>query len=432
MRTECSSALLGERYTRIDHGSGLEIYVFPKRMRNVYAVLAVKCGSFDNAFCVNGQAVERVPDGVAHFLEHKLFEDENGEDAFATFSAFGADANAYTTYDRTAYLFGCTEHFEENLTELLHFVRHPYFTERSVQKERGIIAEEIQMYEDSPWERVYQNLLGAMYHQHPVRQNVCGSVQSIQTITPQILYRYYQTFYTLSNMVLVVCGDVTPDMVEELADRVLTTASESSPKAERVLPNEPSTVASGYAEARMQTAKPIFNIGIKEDVLPLDPSARLRRDLTMGLLHEILFSQSGEFYSTLFEEGLLTPSFSSGYSSAPGMAFHCMSGESDAPEAVLERMRCFVARMCRDGIREEDFERCRRALYADEIRAYDSTEEIANRLLSFVFDGCDMLSIPSILLSLQKSEAEELLHNFWREDRLALSVILPLSAEKIK
>ncbi len=430
MKTEFSSALLRESYTHINHKSGLSVYVFPKRMSNVYAVLAVKCGSFDHAFCVDGENVERVPDGVAHFLEHKLFEDENGEDAFARFSALGADANAYTTYDRTAYLFNCTENFEENLTELLDFVRHPYFTERSVQKERGIIAEEIQMYEDSPWERVYQNLLCALYHQHPVRQNVCGTVHSIQKITPQILYRYYRTFYTLSNMVLVVCGDVTVETVETIVDRVLPLTSAVSPKVERVLPNEPNEVVCSRVEARMQTAKPIFNIGIKDDVLPLEPVARLRRDLTMGLLNEILFSQSGEFYSTLFEEGLLTPSFSSGYSSAPGMAFNCISGESQAPDQVLERMKTFLENMCRNGLRDDDFERCRRTLYADEIRAYDSTEEIANRLLSFVFDGCEMLSVPSVLLSLQKSEAEELLRSFWRPDRLALSVILPLSGEK--
>ena len=428
-RTEFFSPLLKEKYTRIDHDSGLAIYLFPKKMTSVYALFAVRYGSMDNTFSIDGEMVT-VPDGIAHFLEHKLFDNENGEDAFARFSAIGADANAYTSYNRTAYLFSCTDRFGEALAELLDFVTHPYFTEASVKKEQGIIIEEYRMYEDSPWERVYQNLLGALYHTHPVRNNICGTVKSIKKITPKLLYRCYEAFYRLSNMALVVCGDVDEEVLISIADRVLPAAPQKQTAMERIFPQEPADVARDRIDARMQVAKPIFSIGIKDDVPSNDPQMRLRRDLCMSLLNEILFSQSGEFYSALFEEGLITPSFSYGYSSAEGFAFNCITGESDTPEEVFARLREYLARVCADGLSDEAFERCRRALYSDEIRAYDSTEEIANRLLSFIFDGSEMFSVPQILLSITREELEELMRAVYGTERYSMSVILPSETAK--
>ncbi|MBQ8310042.1 MAG: insulinase family protein [Clostridia bacterium] len=428
--TECFSTLLKERYKRIDHDSGLRIYLFPKKMTSIYALFAVQYGSVDSSFSVDGESVT-VPDGIAHFLEHKLFDCENGEDAFARFSAIGADANAYTAYNRTAYLFSCTEHFSEALRELVDFVTHPYFTDASVKKEQGIIAEEIRMYEDSPWERVYQNLLAALYHVHPVRKNICGTVKSIKKITPALLYQCYEAFYQLSNMALIVCGDIEEGDILSVVDEILPSANDRVRQAAvRILPTEPQNVARERIEARMQVAKPIFSIGIKDDAPPTDPTQRLRRDLCMSLLNEILFSQAGEFYSTLFEEGLITPSFSYGYSSAEGFAFNCITGESNMPDTVLERLRQYVTRMCREGLSDEAFERCRRALYSDEIRAYDSTEEIANRLLSFVFEGSEMFSVPHILLSISRAELEALMRSFFGAERYSMSVILPSETAK--
>ena len=428
--TECFSTLLKERYKRIDHDSGLRIYLFPKKMTSIYALFAVQYGSVDSSFSVDGESVT-VPDGIAHFLEHKLFDCENGEDAFARFSAIGADANAYTAYNRTAYLFSCTEHFSEALRELVDFVTHPYFTDASVKKEQGIIAEEIRMYEDSPWERVYQNLLAALYHVHPVRKNICGTVKSIKKITPALLYQCYEAFYQLSNMALIVCGDIEEGDILSVVDEILPSANDRVRQAAvRILPTEPQNVARERIEARMQVAKPIFSIGIKDDAPPTDPTQRLRRDLCMSLLNEILFSQAGEFYSTLFEEGLITPSFSYGYSSAEGFAFNRITGESNMPDTVLERLRQYVTRMCREGLSDEAFERCRRALYSDEIRAYDSTEEIANRLLSFVFEGSEMFSVPHILLSISRAELEALMRSFFGAERYSMSVILPSETAK--
>ena len=425
-KTEYTSALLREKYTYIQHASGLPIYVFPKKMTNTYALFATKYGSLDTTFAVGEGKPVTVPDGIAHFLEHKLFEAPDGSDAFARFSALGADSNAYTDYTKTAYLFGCTENVEAALEELLHFVTEPHFTEESVKRERGIIAEEIREDEDSPWERAYQNLLKALYHKNPVRVSIGGTVKSIQKITPKLLYQCYNTFYRLDNMALVVCGNITPEAVAAVADRVLPTSSEAKEPIRRVFPEEPCEVRRARANAKMQVAKPIFNIGIKDNILPKEPEERLRRDLSITLLNEILFSQAGPFYAELFEAGLISPSFSFGYSSTERFAFTCISGDSQNPEAVYDHLIDYLNGVQKTGLSEEDFERCRRVMYSDEIRAYDSTDEIANRLLSFVFDGSEMFDVPAVLNSITKEELEELLHTLYQPQYFAMSVVRPL------
>jgi len=225
-KIEYTSALLREKYTYIEHASGLPIYVFPKAMTNTYALFATKYGSLDTTFAVGDGKPVTVPDGIAHFLEHKLFEAPDGTDTFTRFSALGADSNAYTDYNKTAYLFGCTENAEEALAELLTFVTQPHFTDESVARERGIIAEEIREDEDSPWERAYLNLLSALYHKNPVRKNIVGTVKTIQKITPKLLYKCYNAFYRLDNMALVVCGNITPEAVVAVADRILPASQE--------------------------------------------------------------------------------------------------------------------------------------------------------------------------------------------------------------
>ena len=425
-KIEYTSALLREKYTCVKHASGLSIYVFPKQMTNTYALFATKYGSLDTTFALGTGKPVTVPDGIAHFLEHKLFEAPDGSDAFARFSALGADSNAYTDYNKTAYLFGCTENVEEALEELLHFVTQPHFTEESVKRERGIIAEELREDEDSPWERAYQNLLKALYYKNPVRVSIGGTVKSIQKITPKLLYQCYEAFYRLDNMALVVCGNITPEAVVAVADRVLPATYEEKEPIHRIYPVEPEAVHRTRAEAKMQVAKPIFNIGIKDNVLPKEPKERLHRDLCITLLNEILFSQAGPFYAEQFEAGLISPSFSFGYSSTERFAFTCISGDSDTPEAVYDALIDYLEGVKKKGLSEEDFERCRRVMYSDEIRAYDSTDEIANRLLSFVFDGSELFDVPTVLQSITKEELEELLHTIYQPQYFAMSVVRPL------
>ena len=426
--TEFTSALLGERYVRIEHASGLPIYVFPKKLTTTYALFAVNFGSIDHAFCERGKEPIELPDGVAHFLEHKLFDNEGGYDSFERFASVGADANAYTSYNRTAYLFSCTSGFDQALSELLRFVTHPYFTDESVAKEQGIIAQEIREYEDNPWERCFQQLLEAMYHEHPVKKNICGTVESIAQITPTLLYECHRLFYDLSNMALVVCGDVSVEEVLRVADRELTGVHHCT--VDRCRVDEPIAVKEQYLECERAVSKPIFSIGIKDPFVPENAEERLRRDATMVLLDEILFSHSGEFYNTLFEENIITTNFAGGYSCARDFGFHSISGESDTPQIVLERLKAYLGRLLNEGLSQEDVERCRRVLYADELRSYDSTDEIAFRLQSYVLEGLDLFSYPQLLGEISREELEAALAQMLREECIALSVVRPTKEQK--
>ena len=428
-RTEFVSNLLGERYVRIDHESGLAIYIFPKALSTTYAILSARYGSVDRKFRLEGGPWVEVPDGVAHFLEHKLFENEDGSDSFERFSELGADANAYTTCNRTSYLFSCTDRFEESLEELLTFVTHPHFTKASVKREQGIIAEEIRMYDDNPWERCFQNLMEGLYEKNPIRVNICGTEKTISKITPKILNDCYRAFYQLSNMALIVCGEVEEETVLRVADRVLPKQGKMIP-VERWIESEDATAYRSRVSARMQVAKPIFSIGIKDGNVPTDPRERIRRDAAMSLLEEILFSRSGRFYNTLFEEGLITPSYSYGYSIAEGFAFHAITGESDDPEEIERRFLAFLEEAKREGVSREDFERCRRALYADVIRNYDSTEDIATELLTFVFDGGELFDYPSVIESLTWEEINTLLLELPDRSAFCLSAVYPMEGQE--
>ncbi len=218
---EVKSALLGDKYYRINHSSGLTIYLFPKKGYNSkYAIFGTRYGSVNNAFSLDGGKVKKVPDGIAHYLEHKMFECEDG-DAFLKYAKTGANANAYTSFDKTCYLFSCSDNFNQSLEILLDFVQRPYFTKETVAKEQGIIGQEIRMYDDSAEWRVMFNMLENMYHNHPVQLDIAGTVESIAEITPELLYDCYYTFYNLNNMVLCVAGDLTPEDILETADKLL-------------------------------------------------------------------------------------------------------------------------------------------------------------------------------------------------------------------
>lgn len=423
------SALLGEHYDRVLHRSGLTVYIFPKKLTTTYAILSAGYGAMDASFRTPDGGIVTVPDGVAHFLEHKLFDNPDGSDSFAKFSAYGADANAYTTANRTAYLFSCTEQLERSLEELLTFVTTPYFTPETVQKERGIIAEEIRMYDDNPWDRCYQRLMEAMYEHCGIRNSICGTEQSIGKITDQMLYACYHMFYQLSNMVLVVCGDVEPETVLAVCDRCLPEHAVSASPIVRVCAEEPACVRMPRTSVQMQVAKPIFTLGFKDAEVPADAAARARRYAAMELLDEAVFSRSGALYSALFEEGLLTASYSYGYSNTDRCGFHTVSGEGDDPCEIERRIVAYLKDLARDGIPAQEVERARRVLYADELQSYDSTEEIANELLSYVMDGTEPFCQPELIASVTVEELNALLHTLLREGCRCLSVVLPLGSD---
>ncbi len=420
------SPLLREKYYEYTCECGLKVYVFPKKMTNTYALFATKYGSIDNSFRLEGDGeFTEVPLGIAHFLEHKMFTAPDGSDAFDRFALYGADANAYTSYDKTVYLFSCSENFEKCFDELIEFVTHPYFTRETVEKEQGIIAQEIRMTDDFPSLRSYYGMLRGLYSSCHIRNNICGTVESISRITPELLYRCNEVFYSAPNMAIVVCGDVAPHKVFELVSANIGDGFGVGKAIERRHPVEPRAICSRRVQCKMQVAKPLFTIGIKDVNIPAEPAKRARRDAIMSMINDLLFSQTGELYNSLYEEGLISPDLSSSYTISESFAFHSVSGESYEPETVFDRVREYVEKMRREGFQREDFERCRKVFYSSFVREFDSTDDIANNLIAFVFDGIEMFDYADIIASLTYHEVMETLRTDMTDDLFTLSVVYP-------
>ena len=415
---------LGEKYCRILHKSGLQIYVLPKKFTTTYAVFGTRFGAIDNCFRIAGETKwTKVPDGVAHFLEHKMFEAEDGSDTNERFACLGASANAFTSSDMTAYEFSCTENVYESLHVLLEYVTHPYFTADNVEKEQGIIGQEIGMCDDNPVRRLYYELLSLLYRRNHIRINVCGTVSSISEITPQILYRCYQVFYQLSNMALVICGDVDVEQVITVADAEL--AVQTPNEIDRYFEAEPAELAKKRVTVPMLVGVPLFAIGIKDNRPPLSGDARAKRNLALRVAGSMLFGTSGDFYSALYDEGLLNGNFSFGYETSRTAAFYIISGESKDPEAVYRRVWETVKAWRECPMTREDFERIRRSEYASLIRTFDAADDVAIELLSDLFDGVEMFSMGDLLMSLTYEEVMKECEAVFLEEYAAMAVIAP-------
>ena len=417
------SALLGEHYYKIEHDSGLSVFVFPKNLSTTYGIFSVNFGGNALEYEIDGEKVS-IPQGCAHFLEHKLFENEDGSNADDIFSSLGAYDNAYTSNERTAYLFYATERAEEALSELLHFVTHPYFTKKTVKKEIGIIAEEIRGCMDDPYDRCYMNMLDAMYFSNPVKNEICGSERSISKITPEVLYRLCRDFYTPENMALSICGNVTPERAVEIVDREIGTEKREF-KATFADFEEPKNVKNSFVEKRMPVGKPLFCIGIKDCNIPADAIERYRKVEGMNILLHMMFSEAGEFYLDLLESGIISPDFDSGYSASPSTAYVMISGESDCPEILLERIKGRISECRESGLSHSDFEREKKCVYASYISDFDSTEDIAFALTSYAYDGIDIFEQPKIIESISFDYVTELLNTVFDHEAFTLSVVRP-------
>lgn len=416
---------LCEKYYGFTHSSGLRVFVFPKNLRTSYALFATKYGSLENSFKLAEDAeFTNVPAGIAHFLEHKMFENGDGKDTFELFGRTGASANAYTSFDKTAYLFSSTDNFYESLEILLDFVTHPYFTPETVAKEQGIIAQEIQMYEDNPNTRVYYELMRALYESHDVRTEIAGSVESIKEITSDLLYKCYNTFYNLNNMILCVCGDVETEKVVEVMDRVL----EKAPVLD-VIRNYKSEKAEVYkkkTETKMQIARPQFAIGVKDVDISDDPYEFAKKDYGMRILNEILFSSSTDFFNDMYEKGILNSQFSCEYDSSSSFAYNYYSGETEDPDAFFEILKNYIYECQSKSIDEDAFLRAKRTIYADFVRLFDSTDEIANELISYAMLDIDLFDNVKILDEIDVDYVETLLKNCFKEEYFSISVISPI------
>lgn len=427
--TRIRSDRLGEECLFTVHSTGLPIYVWKKPgYTSSYAVFATRYGSIDTAFQRTGDRKPTVvPEGIAHYLEHKLFENEDC-DAFAQYARTGASANAYTSFDRTAYLFSCTDRLSENLEILLGFVQSPYFTEETVRKEQGIIGQEIRMCEDSPDRRVLFNLLRGLYKNHPVRVDIAGTVESIAQITPELLYGCYETFYNLHNMVLAVAGNVDPDEVLQVADKMLKPAPPWDLRRAPV--EEPLEAVTGRIEEAMPVAAPLFYLGYK---VPMDTGKGLRCStaeelVSAAVLSELLGGRASSLYARLMEEGLINPSFDVDYFDGPGYAAWIMGGESRDPEAVCRELKAEIARLAREKIPDEDFIAARNAVYGRLVAQLNSVENCGDLMASGHFYGRNPFELIDAAAGLDIQSVYVRLERDFREEASCLSIVRPKAA----
>ena len=412
--------LLGDTLYTETHKSGLRVVVWPMpEASSVYAVFATEYGSVYHVLPTADGGTEEVPEGIAHYLEHKLFESEQG-DAFRDFAQTGASANAYTTFDRTAYLFHASENILPSLDILLEFVQDPYFTPETVQKEQGIIGQEIRMGEDMPGRRVLFNMLKGLFHKHPVRVDIAGTVESIAKITPELLYRCYYRYYNLHNMVLVVAGRITPDEVMDACDRLLKPAEEWVP--DNYVIDEPDTAALEYVEDKMAVAAPLFYIGFKEPVVSHTPKtlagARLLIDLICG--------KSSPLYTRLLEEGLINDQFEAEYFGGPDYGIWLFGGESSDPKRVKELIAGEIARLQTEGVDAATFEAVRRGAYGRLVAGLDDPSDCAELILSHLVDGVAPLSELDALAEITAEEIADQLKVRFNPTVCTLSVVNPL------
>ncbi len=419
-------APLGETVLEETLPNGLRIFIFPKAgFEKNFAFFATNYGGMDTRFFHNAVWQES-PLGVAHFLEHKMFDMPEGN-ALQTLSGNGASPNAFTSSALTGYYFEGTEGFAENLETLLTFVSQGYFTEESVAKEQGIIGQEIQMIEDNPNWRVYTNLMQALYEHHTARLSVAGTKESISHITAQTLYDCHNAFYYPANMVLCVAGDINPRTVTETAKRILS-PEKRSPQSRYMGKTESYAVNEPEISLEMEVSTPIFQVGVKL-IAENTGRGRLEQTLLGEILCEVWLGTSSPLYAQLYEQGLLNRSFYCGYESYPGAAFLVAGGESRDPKAVRAAILAEAKRLLAEGIDETLFERVKKAAYGKQVRAMNSFEHLCVEQARAYFAEEDLWHFPQMYDRITVSDLVSALQDWVRADRIALSQILPKGAE---
>ncbi|MCY0881117.1 MAG: pitrilysin family protein, partial [Firmicutes bacterium] len=380
--------------------TGLHLMVVPRPgYHKVYATYATHYGSIDNEFLVpaTGKRV-KVPDGIAHFLEHKMFAQPDGSDAFDAFAQLGASSNAYTDYTSTTFLFSATEHWAKALEILLDFVQTPYFTEENVAKEQGIIEQEIRMYWDMPGDRAHSNLMAALYHHHPLRLDIAGTVDSIQKITPQTLYQCYETFYHPSNMAVVVIGDVDPENVARLVEsRQLARGLTSQSAIERFFPAEPKTVRQAYVQKIMPVSAPLMLMGYKDDARDLSGAALVRQEAAMNMLWALSVGTSSDLYDELYQAGLINRHFSAHYTAGETFGVSVLGGETPDPAQLAEVLS---RRLPHAPLGEAALERIKRREMGNFVGLFQNPDDLAYTLNQWAFRGADLFAYPALIESI--------------------------------
>ena len=416
----------GEQYTYVKHPTGLNIYIW--KMENystTYALFGTKYGSINTKFKTKSEPdFVTVPNGIAHYLEHKLFENEDC-DVFSLYAKTGASANAYTTFDKTCYLFSCTDNDYESLEILLNFVQDPYFTEETVQKEQGIIGQEIRMYDDNANWRVFFNMLQGLYLNHPVKIDIAGTVESIAQINADLLYKCYNTFYNLNNLVLSIAGNIDEDQALELCDKLLK--NNENPELETAFEPEPEAVCEKEVVQKLEVAMPIFNIGFKAK--PESGLEQVRAEIETNFVLSLLSDESSAFYKKLYDDGLINSSFSSEVFLGDGYFCSIFGGDSRNPKLVRDKLIEEINRCKKEGLDRDRFDAVKKSYYGALIRDLNDSEAIATVMLNA---GMEKLSAFDVIETVAKVTFEDVsarLDKQFDTEKVTISIIEPVHGE---
>ena len=404
--------------------NGMKIIIIPKKnTKKKYVIWGTHFGSIDNRFIMpqTGEEVF-IPDGVAHFLEHKMFEQPDGTNSLDTLMALGLDANAYTTNDHTAYLFECTDNFYEGLDELMDYVQHPYFTDENVEKEKGIIGQEINMYDDDPGWQLYINIMNCLYKDNPIKLDIAGSIESISKITPDVLYKCYNTFYHPSNMVMVLCGDFEPEkLLQEVKNRLIP--KENQGEIKRIYPQKENSINKPEKTAQMEVSLPMFMMGFKD----IENSAenRIQKHIAIEILLNMLIGKSSDLYKELYENGILLAQPELDYEWSHEYAHVLISGFSQKPELVKQKIDEEIEKMQKDGLNEENFNRIKRKIYGDYVIEYNSVANIGRMFLADSMKGINSFDYIEDFETVTKEYTQNVLNEIFKKENEAISIIKP-------
>ena len=403
--------------------NGLTVAVIPKKdICKKYVIWGTEFGSIDNNFKneKTGEVI-KLPDGIAHYLEHKLFEQENGKNSLDVLSSLGVDANAYTTNNHTAYLFESTDNFYEALDEFMDYVQSPYFTDKNVEKERGIIGQEIMMYDDYPDWKLYMNGIKCMYKDNPINIDVAGTKETIAEIDKEKLYTIFNSFYKPDNQTLVFCGDFdVNEILQEVKNRLKSNPNKQ--EVQRIYPEEQEQVVKKYEEAKMDISKPLFLIGYKDKV---ETGEMVKKDLAIECICNMIMGKSSELYQRLYKEGLISVEFSYNYEFAKTYAHILIQNTSNNPQKVIEEINKEIEKYKQTGFNSEEFERIKKKMYGEYVKSYNDVSSIANNFLSDNLRGVNSFDFLENVLVLDKDYVEKILKELFVEDRKVVSVVLP-------
>lgn len=409
--------------------NGLDVYFMPKTgFTKKYAVLATNYGSNELEFIPIGESKKiRVNEGIAHFLEHKMFEQPDGKNAFDKFSKWGASANAFTNFTMTAYLFSATENFYDSLAHLIDYVQTPYFTDENVEKEKGIIEQEIKMYDDDPNWNVYFNCLKALYVNYPVKVDIAGSVESINKITKEELYKCYNTFYNPGNMTLFVVGDLDCDKVMDIARKANHyDVDKLSNEIQKFYPKEPDNVNEKEIVAKFPISMPTFNIAFKDNKVGIKGNELLRKEIVTEILIDMIFKRGSRLFEDLYMKGLINDSFGGGFSSQIDYGFTIIGGDSKDPREVKKIILEHIEKYKIEGLNNQEFERIRKKKIGNLLKYFDSVDFIANNFITYNFKGINLLDYLEVLKDIKFEEVQDRLNSHLKEEYCVISIVEPI------